>query len=64
MDYDISNFNDINKEYGTLSDFDELMEKAKNLRLKVILDIVSNHSSDEHEWFKISIKRIKPYDEY
>lgn len=62
--YDISNFTDINEEYGTLDDFDELVAKAKSLGLKVLLDFVPNHSSNEHEWFKNSIQKIKPYDEY
>ncbi|KAI4491482.1 hypothetical protein M0804_002874 [Polistes exclamans] len=62
--YDISNFTDINPEYGTLADFDRLVAKAKSLGLKVLLDYVPNHSSHEHEWFKKSIKRIKPYDDY
>jgi len=62
--YDISNFTDINEEYGTLGDFDKLVAKAKTLGIKVILDFVPNHSSDEHEWFNKSANRIKPYDEY
>lgn len=62
--YDISNFTDIDEEYGTLADFDELVARAKSLGLKVILDFVPNHSSDQHQWFKNSIKRVKPYDEY
>ena len=62
--YDISNFTDIEPTYGTLADFDRLVAKAKSLGLKVILDFVPNHSSPEHPWFKKSIQRIKPYDEY
>ncbi|RLU25537.1 hypothetical protein DMN91_001693 [Ooceraea biroi] len=62
--YDIANFTDIDKDYGTLADFDKLVAKAKSLGLKVILDFVPNHSSHEHEWFKKSVQRIKPYDEY
>ncbi|XP_058791294.1 alpha-glucosidase-like [Phymastichus coffea] len=62
--YDISNFTDIHEEYGTLADFDKLVKKAKSLELKVLLDFVPNHSSDEHEWFKKSIERIKPYNDY
>ena len=62
--YDISNFTDIDPTYGTLADFDRLVAKAKTLKLKVILDFVPNHSSHEHPWFKKSIQRIKPYDEY
>ncbi|XP_035731019.1 maltase 1-like [Vespa mandarinia] len=62
--YDISNFTDVNPEYGTLDDFDRLVAKAKSLGLKVILDYVPNHSSHEHPWFKKSIQKIKPYDDY
>ncbi|XP_018404444.1 PREDICTED: maltase 1-like [Cyphomyrmex costatus] len=62
--YDVSNYIDINEEYGTLEDFDVLMDLAQYHGLKVILDFVPNHSSDQHEWFKQSINRIKPYDEY
>lgn len=62
--YDISNFTDINEEYGTLNDFDALVTKAKSLGLKVILDFVPNHSSDQHIWFQNSIKRIPPFDEF
>ncbi|XP_011705913.1 PREDICTED: maltase A2-like, partial [Wasmannia auropunctata] len=62
--YDVSNYTDINVEYGTLADFDALVKKAKSLGLKVILDFVPNHSSDQHEWFLKSIDRIKPYDNY
>jgi len=62
--YDVSNFTNIHYEYGTLDDFDKLVAKAKSLGLKVILDFVPNHSSNEHEWFKKSVQRIKPYDEY
>lgn len=62
--YDISNFTDIDKQYGTLADFDALMAKAKLLGLKLLLDFVPNHSSPEHLWFKNSVKGIKPYDTY
>ncbi|XP_053984597.1 alpha-glucosidase-like [Hylaeus volcanicus] len=62
--YDISNFTDIDPDYGTLADFDKLVSRAKALGLKVILDFVPNHSSHEHPWFKKSVLRIKPYDEY
>ena len=62
--YDISNFTNIDSDYGTLADFDRFVAKARYLRLKVILDFVPNHSSHEHPWFNKSIQRIKPYDEY
>lgn len=62
--YDISDFKDIDPIFGTLDDFKNLVKEAKALGLKVILDFVPNHSSDEHEWFKKSIDGIKPYDDY
>ena len=49
--YDITNFTDINPEYGTMKDFDELLQSVKDLGLKIILDMVLNHTSHRHEWF-------------
>ncbi len=49
--YDVSDYCDINPEYGTLTDFDQLMARAHELGLKVMLDIVPAHCSDQHEWF-------------
>ncbi|KAG5676142.1 hypothetical protein PVAND_005993 [Polypedilum vanderplanki] len=49
--YDISDYLSIQEEYGTMEDFDELIAKAKELGIKIILDFVPNHSSDKHEWF-------------
>ncbi|MGH3089638.1 MAG: alpha-amylase family glycosyl hydrolase [Rubrobacteraceae bacterium] len=49
--YDVSDYTDIHSMFGTLEDFDNLVEKAHGLDLKVILDYVPNHTSDEHEWF-------------
>lgn len=49
--YDVSDYTDIHPMLGTLEDFDALVEKAHSLGLKVILDYVPNHTSDEHEWF-------------
>ncbi|MGH3090001.1 MAG: alpha-amylase family glycosyl hydrolase [Rubrobacteraceae bacterium] len=53
--YDVSDYTDIHPMFGTLKDFDKLVEKAHSLGLKVILDYVPNHTSDEHEWFVESI---------
>lgn len=50
--YDISDFEDINPEFGTMLEFDELLTEAKSLGIKIILDLVINHTSDEHEWFQ------------
>ncbi|XP_070505133.1 maltase 2-like isoform X2 [Chironomus tepperi] len=49
--YDISDYESIQPEYGTMEDFDELIAKANELGIKMILDFVPNHSSDKHEWF-------------
>ncbi len=49
--YDITNFVDIDPEYGSLSDFDELLSGAHDRGLKIVLDMVLNHSSDKHPWF-------------
>lgn len=62
--YDITNFTGVDPIFGTLDDFKKLTSKAKSLGLKVMLDFVPNHSSDQHHWFQKSIKRIKPYDNY
>ncbi|XP_058118258.1 maltase 1-like [Anopheles coustani] len=62
--YDISNFTDIHPSFGTLDDFKRMVEEAKKLQLRVILDFVPNHSSDEHEWFKKSVKREAGFEDY
>lgn len=56
MGYDISDYQDIMTEFGTLDDFKELAEKLKENNIKLIMDMVVNHSSDEHEWFVESKK--------
>jgi alpha-glucosidase len=62
--YDISDFYSIHPEYGTMADFEKLVKTAKELGLKVILDFVPNHSSDENEWFKKSVKREAGFEDY
>ncbi len=49
--YDISDYQGIQKEYGTMEDFDELLEKAHTLDIRVIMDLVVNHTSSLHSWF-------------
>jgi alpha-glucosidase len=49
--YDVADYLDVNPEYGTLDDFDRLVERAHDLRLKVLVDLVPNHTSDQHRWF-------------
>ena len=49
--YDISNYHAIDPQYGTLADFDRLLEEAKKRDIRVVLDMVLNHTSDQHPWF-------------
>ena len=49
--YDISDYRSIQSEFGTMSDFEELLDKAHQKDIKIILDLVFNHTSDEHPWF-------------
>lgn len=62
--YDISNFYDIQPEYGNLEDFDRLIAKAKSLDIRIILDFVPNHSSDENEWFIKSANKEAEYKDF
>ncbi len=50
--YDISNYNDVNPSYGTLSDFKAFLDAAHHLGLQVMIELVVNHTSDQHPWFK------------
>jgi alpha-glucosidase len=54
MGYDVSDYRDVDPMFGTLADFDELLGRAHRLGMKVIIDLVLSHSSDQHEWFKES----------
>jgi alpha-glucosidase len=49
--YDISDYHDIMEEFGTMSEFDELLDEVHKRGMKLILDLVINHTSDEHPWF-------------
>lgn len=52
--YDISDYRDIDPLFGTLDDFDELLEQAHSRGIRVVMDLVVNHTSDEHAWFQES----------
>jgi len=63
--YDISDYEAIMKEFGTMNDFDELLKGMHDRKIKLVMDLVVNHSSDEHHWFKESRKsRDNPYRNY
>ncbi|ESL04456.1 oligo-1,6-glucosidase [Catonella morbi ATCC 51271] len=49
--YDISDYESIMTEFGTMADFDEMLAKAHSLGIKIVMDLVVNHTSDEHKWF-------------
>ncbi|CAK9825384.1 Maltase 2 [Anthophora retusa] len=62
--YDISDFRNIDPTFGTLDDFKNLITEAKKLGVKVVLDLVPNHTSDKHVWFQMSENRTKNYEDY
>lgn len=63
--YDISDYYDINPEFGTMTDFDKLLATAHAKGLKIMMDIVVNHSSDQNPWFIESAKsQDNPYADY
>ena len=63
--YDISDYTDIMDEFGTLDDFKELLEGLHSRGIKLIMDLVANHTSDEHYWFRESKKSVdNPYRDY
>ena len=63
--YDISDYKDIHPDYGTLEDFRKVLDRAHELGLRVLMDLVINHTSDEHPWFIESCKgKDNPYSDY
>ena len=63
--YDISNYRDIMDEFGTMADFDEMLAGMHERGIKLIMDLVANHTSDEHEWFvKSRESKENPYRDY
>ncbi|MEW9677163.1 alpha-glucosidase [Lentibacillus sp. L22] len=60
--YDIADYEEINPEFGTMADFDELLKEANKRGMKLILDLVINHTSDEHPWFKEALNN--PHSKY
>jgi len=63
--YDISDYKDIMKDFGTMEDFDELLDEVHHRGMKLIMDLVINHTSDEHPWFLESrSSKENPYRDY
>lgn len=63
--YDISDYQDIMDEFGTMKDWEDLLQEVHNRGMKLIMDLVVNHSSDEHAWFVESRKsKDNPYRDY
>ena len=63
--YDVADYCDIMDEFGTMSDMDELIEGLHNRGMKLILDLVPNHTSTDHKWFQESRKgKDNPYSDY
>lgn len=63
--YDVSDYRGIMAEFGTMKDFDEMLKGMHDRGIRLIMDVVVNHSSDEHEWFKQSrSSRDNPYRSY
>ena len=63
--YDISDYRNIMKEFGTMADFDTLLSEIHKRGMRLLMDLVVNHSSDEHEWFQQSrSSRDNPYRDY
>lgn len=63
--YDISDYKAINPEYGTMEDFDEMVRLLHERNIRVVMDLVVNHTSDKHEWFRQArSSRDNPYRDY
>lgn len=62
--YDISDYMAVQPAFGTMEDMEELFAEAKKRNIRIIMDFVVNHTSDEHAWFKASRERDSPYRDY
>ncbi|XP_049886229.1 maltase A1-like [Pectinophora gossypiella] len=62
--YDIADFYNVHDEYGTMADFEKLIEKANELDIKIVLDLVPNHGSNESVWFEQALKGDEKYFDY
>ncbi|KLG20987.1 trehalose-6-phosphate hydrolase [Enterobacter roggenkampii] len=62
--YDVANYTAIDPAYGTLDDFDELVAKAHARGIRIVLDMVFNHTSTQHAWFRESLNKASPYRQF
>jgi trehalose-6-phosphate hydrolase len=63
--YDISDYYNVNPDFGTMSDFDQLLDEAHQKGIRIVMDIVVNHTSTEHAWFKSALgNKQSPYRDY
>ncbi len=62
--YDIADYKAIQPQFGTMDDFDELLAKAREKGIGIVMDLVINHTSDEHEWFKKALAGDEKYRNY
>lgn len=62
--YDISDYLSIHPDFGTMDDFDTLIKESDKRGIKIVMDLVINHTSSEHQWFQKSRKGIEPYKDF
>ena len=62
--YDVANYTAIDPSYGTLDDFDELVAEAHQRGIRIVLDMVFNHTSTQHAWFRESLNKASPYRQF
>jgi len=62
--YDVSDYYSIDSRFGTMEDFEEMVSEAKKIGIEVMLDMVFNHTSTEHKWFKKAMEGDKKYKDY
>src|SRR5690606_33297279 len=62
--YDVTDYKEINPDYGSLEDMKDFVEKAHSKGIKVIIDLVVNHTSKEHPWFQKALKGDPAFRDY
>ena len=62
--YDIRDYDKIMEEFGTMEDFDRLLSEVHKRGMRLIMDLVVNHTSDEHEWYRQARQPGSPYRDY